>query len=145
VNNQQLFLIIIALLAIIPASVAFIVLWSRMVAQDTRINAALGGKEDIIRIENEQKDVNIRIVKLENEIVGLKESFASLSNKMNSRLSREKKTEKENDNEDDGALPRGITQEDLFKPQNGLAFPLDKQRYPNSEQPRRMIMRTKQG
>jgi hypothetical protein len=115
-TNQLLILIIIALLAIIPAGVSFLVLFTRQLEQNTRINAALGGREDIIRIEQKQKDLTTDIVDMQTKFNGLTESFSNLNNKVIARNNRERPRQEKEDQETPAPGKEAqFTQEELFK------------------------------
>jgi peptidoglycan hydrolase CwlO-like protein len=115
-TNQQLILIIVSLLAIIPAGVAFLVLFTRQLEQNTRINAALGGKEDIVRVEQKQKDLAADVVDMQTKFNGLNESFSNLNNKVIARNNRERPhQEKEIKEEPGNGKTTEFTQEELFK------------------------------
>jgi Skp family chaperone for outer membrane proteins len=139
-TNQQLFLIIIALLAVIPSGVVFVVLWTRQLDQNTRINAALGGKDDINRIEQSQKDLDLKIAKHDTAIVGLQESFANLVNKVNSRQRTERiQASRDKEQEEPDKVPEGYEQQNMFPP----VFPLDQRKQNNGGENKRMVLRVK--
>ena len=54
-QNLPLIIVICALLSILPAGVAFMVLWSRIMDVENRISAQLGVKDDIVAVSTELK------------------------------------------------------------------------------------------
>jgi predicted nuclease with TOPRIM domain len=139
-NNQQLFLIIIALLAIIPAGVVFLVMWTRQMAQERRIEAATVAKGALDAVQQEQKNIFAEISKRDAKLNSLEESFANLNSKLNSRARVEQMAEKRTKKTEDEEKSEQLDWTKLPG-----AFPLEPQREPGNggEQPRRMVLRPK--
>ena len=133
-SNLQLTLIIVGLLSILPSIIIFTVLWARLIEHARRIEAALGGKDDIQRLETENKDLISSQTKIQSLIESLNESLLNLINKINSRHRTEQiKEAKEKKEEED-------EEEDIDK--ISPVFPLDA---PVNAQPRqtKMILQRK--
>ncbi len=138
-TNAQLTLIIIALLAIIPAGVVFLSLFSRLISHERRIEDALGGKEDINRLEQSYKDLYTEIEKIKTKQCGLDESFIAMTNRVNARSRWENRTKPEKEQE-----PKE-EKEPEFELPPGMppVFPLDRPQPSNGGQMQKMVLRKK--
>jgi len=118
---------------VIPAGVGFIVIYSRLIADESRINTALGGRDDINRIAQQQKDVLIEMEKHAAKIAGLDESFHSLCNKVASRQRVDTRAAKREQEPVDQEEPPQL----MFEP------PPQQQQQPNNGGQKRMVLVSK--
>lgn len=125
-NNNALLLIVMILAAIIPALIVYCVVWMRQVADERRIDSALGSSEDVVRVEQEQKELNLALSKLDARINSLQESFASLNNKIIARNRVENKNERKQKESDEGE------EDEFLKKNQTTLFPFPA---PTAEQP----------
>jgi len=102
-SNIGYLLIIFTLLAIIPAGVVYVVLWMRQIAAEKRIGEALGGRDDIARLQVQQRDLNEKVLSSEAKILSLDESLKYFNNKQNARDRWEKRKDKKDDDDEDPA------------------------------------------
>jgi len=63
-----------------------VALWARIIADESRINDALGGAADIARIDTALKQVFETQAHLRADVTGLLESFGSLASKYANRI-----------------------------------------------------------
>jgi len=134
VEKLYIWLILFALFSIIPAGIVYVALWARIIADESRINDALGGAADIARIDTALKQVFENNAHARADINGLQESFGSLASKYANRIKadeqaarrQEKKEQEEIENEMHDAphvlTPPGFIQyQPPAEPANGKA------------------------
>ncbi len=94
-SNLPLIIVICALLSILPSGVVFMVLWGRLMLHDNRISSQLGVKEDIIAVQNKNKELIIRIEELDAAICSLDDRMKTYNNRLTAQQRHEKEKERE--------------------------------------------------
>jgi hypothetical protein len=113
-SNFILWIVIFSLFAVIPAGIVYVMLWSRLIADERRISEALGGRDDINRIDQQYKAVLEQLAHANASILGLDESMGALNNKLNSRERVERMREKREKQEEEQPAKPEYSQEELF-------------------------------
>jgi len=119
VSNIGYLLIIFTLLAIIPAGVVYVVLWMRQIAAEKRIGEALGGRDDIARLQVQFRDLNEKVLSGEAKTASLDESLKYFNNKIAARDRWQQRKEKKDEDDDDPTpvtVP-GVEQQQIQFPQ----------------------------
>lgn len=100
-TNLYYLTIIVAIWSIIPAGVAALVLFMRMLADERRIEGMEIRKLDLDNVENSLTQMRNKIAVSESNILSLQESLQNMNSKWNSRLRFEQAAEKKLDNKKD--------------------------------------------
>ena len=133
-SNLPLIIVICALLSILPAGTVFMVLWSRLMLVENRINAQLGIKDDIAAVTTDNKKTIARIDALDGEIIKLDSRLTTFNNRITAQARHEK--DKEEKEETPAPDLKTLEQFDLFR--NNQLKPQQ------PEQPQRLTLRKKQ-
>ena len=133
-SNLPLIIVICALLSILPAGTVFMVLWSRLMLVENRINAQLGIKDDIAAVTTDNKKTIARIDALDGEIIKLDSRLTTFNN----RITAQNRHEKDKEEKEETPAPdlKTLEQFDLFR--NNQLKPQQ------PEQPQRLTLRKKQ-
>ena len=133
-QNLPLIIVICALLSILPAGVAFMVLWSRIMDVENRISAQLGVKDDIVAVSTELKKSIARSDALDVEISKLDSRLNTYNNRLSVTARHEREREKAEEPEEiTPEAEKQLQQFNLFKQ------PINTQ----PEQPQRLTLRRK--
>lgn len=124
--------VICSLCAVIPASAVFVVLWARLISAESRINAALGTRDDISRMENRLKLVEDTAAKNKTDLANLDESFTTLNNKWAARMRTQEYRER-----------KRVEREEVEPVEQDQQPPVLPLQPPQPQQPKRMVFRRK--
>jgi hypothetical protein len=110
------------------------VLWSRLMLVENRINAQLGIKDDIAAVTSDNKKTIARIDALDGEIIKLDSRLTTFNNRITAQNRHEEKREKENEEPP-------LSQDKIKQLEQ---FDLFHNKLTQSEQPQRFTLRKKQ-
>ena len=88
-NNLSFFIVIFALLSILPAGIVFVALLGKIMDITRRIDAIRLDEERFAKMKIAIEDVEGQAVKNAHSLEAIKESFVSLNNKIISRTRRD--------------------------------------------------------
>lgn len=117
-NIPLLICLVLSILALVASAAVFFVLWGRLIADEARINAALGSKDDIARLDKEIKEAIDRVAHTVVDITSLQESLQSINSKWANRIrSDEARERREREREEKNGAENNridVEQQDLI-------------------------------